>query len=39
MDEIFRFRESALIKHFGEYKENAHTQNNLQETQKHEILN
>ncbi|MBF4984288.1 SRPBCC family protein [Nonlabens mediterrranea] len=39
LDEIFRFRESALIKHFGEYKENTNTLSNLQETQKHEILN
>jgi ligand-binding SRPBCC domain-containing protein len=43
LEEIFRFRESALIKHFGPYDENAVIQKpkdtNNNPTLKHEILN
>lgn len=43
LEEIFRFRESALIKHFGPFEEpssNNHLDNKTQEsTLKHKILN
>jgi ligand-binding SRPBCC domain-containing protein len=39
LEEIFRFRESALIKHFGAFEENKKTIQDLETTQKHEILN
>ena len=39
LEEIFRFRESALIKHIGAFNENTKTVQDIETTQKHEILN
>ncbi|OUS12598.1 cell division inhibitor [Nonlabens dokdonensis] len=39
LEEIFRFRESALIKHFGAFEEVNKTNQEKNATQKHEILN
>jgi hypothetical protein len=39
LEEIFRFRESALIKHFGAFEEEKATVKIKETTQKHEILN